>query len=202
MKVCINEKSDILKIVEIFYSIQGEGSQVGIPCIFIRFYGCNLACSFCDEKLHKGTYEELGYEVLLQKIEIYPSKYIVLTGGEPSLYVLNPLIKTLQDKGYFVAVETNGYCFENISQANWITYSPKDWRNIAIKGYSEVKFIVNQHSPIDKIKAFEHEKPLFIQPQNEQEKPDLANLAFCIDFVKKNPRFILSVQLHKFLGVE
>ena len=192
----------MLKVVELFYSIQGEGTQTGVPCIFIRLHGCNLSCHFCDEGLHKGAYESIGFEALLEKISLYPSKYVVITGGEPSLYELNTFIGFLQAKGYFVAVETNGYCFENIAQANWITYSPKNWDKIATKGYSEVKFIVNQNACVEKIVAFKSDKPLFIQPENEKDKPNSENVAFCIDFVKKNPRFILSVQLHKFLGVE
>ena len=192
----------MLKVVEIFYSIQGEGSQTGVPCIFIRLHGCNLSCSFCDEGLHKGAYKSLSFEDLVQEISHYPSKNIVITGGEPSLYDLNGFIRFLQSHGYFVAVESNGYNFSHIAQANWITYSPKNWDNIATKGYSEVKFVVERTSKIDKIVAFESDKPLFIQPQNEKDRPNMENLAFCIEFVKQNPRFILSVQLHKFLGVE
>ena len=192
----------MLKIVEIFYSIQGEGSQVGIPCIFIRLYGCNLSCGFCDEMLHKGEYESLSYDDVLAKIKAYPSHHIVITGGEPSIYDLNGFIEFLQAHMYSVAVETNGYNFSNIVNANWVTYSPKDWNHIAKNGYDEVKFVVSKTSKIDKIIAFKSYKPIFIQPQNEKDKPNFENVAFCVEFVKAHPRFILSAQLHKFLGVE
>ena len=192
----------MLKIVEIFYSIQGEGSQVGIPCIFIRLHGCNLSCGFCDEMLHKGKYESLSYDDVLAKIKAYPSHHIVITGGEPTMYDLNGFIEFLQAHMYSVAVETNGYNFSNIVNANWVTYSPKDWNHIAKNGYDEVKFVVSKTSKIDKIIAFKSYKPIFIQPQNEKDRPNPLNVAFCVEFVKAHPQFILSVQLHKFLGVE
>jgi len=191
----------MLNVVEIFYSIQGEGSQVGIPCIFIRLHGCNLSCTFCDETLHKGAYEPFDFDEILAKIQVYPSHYVVITGGEPTLYDLNGFIEFLQAHMYSVAVETNGYNFSNIANANWVTYSPKNWDAIAAHGYDEVKFVVSQSSDVSKIIHFKSYKPLFIQPQNDKDKPNAQNVAFCVDFVKKHPQFILSVQLHKFLGV-
>ena len=192
----------MLKVVEIFYSIQGEGAHTGVPCIFIRLHGCNLSCSFCDEELHKGDYGILEFDVILEKLKIYPSHHVVITGGEPTLYDLNGFIEFLQAHMYSVAVETNGYNFSNIASANWVTYSPKDWNAIQSYGYDEVKFIVNAQSKMDKILTFKSYKPIFIQPQNEKDRPNPLNVAFCVDFVKKHPQFILSVQLHKFLGVE
>lgn len=192
----------MLKVVEIFYSIQGEGAQVGVPCIFIRLHGCNLSCSFCDEDLHKGAFAELGFSDILKQLKQFPSHHVVITGGEPTLYDLNGFIELLQAHMYSVAVETNGYNFSNVSSANWVTYSPKDWDKIANFGYDEVKFVVNPKSKIEKILNFKSYKPVFIQPQNDKDKPNLENLNFCISFVKNHPNYILSVQLHKFLGVE
>lgn len=192
----------MLKVVEIFYSIQGEGAQVGVPCIFIRLHGCNLSCSFCDEDLHKGTFAQLSFDAILKQIKQFPSYHIVITGGEPTLNDLNGFIEYLQAYMYSVAVETNGYNFSNIASANWVTYSPKNWDNIEQHGYDEVKFIVNKKSKMEKILNFKSYKPIYIQPQNEKDKPNFENLNFCIAFVKNHPNYILSVQLHKFLGVE
>ena len=192
----------MLKVVEIFYSIQGEGTQVGVPSIFIRLYGCNLTCAFCDEILHKGAYESLSYHEVIERIKQYPSMHVIITGGEPTLYNLNGFIEFLQAHMYAVAVETNGYNFSNIVNANWVTYSPKDWDNIEKNGYDEIKFVVGKTSPVEKILDFKSYKPIFIQPQNEMDRPNQENLNYCIEFVKAHPQFILSVQLHKFLGVE
>ncbi len=180
----------MLKVVEIFYSIQGEGTQVGVPSIFIRLHGCNLSCGFCDELLHKGEYESLSFDEVLERIRAYPSMHVIITGGEPSIYNLNGFIEFLQAYMYSVAVETNGY------------NSPKDWDKIEKHGYDEIKFVVGKNSPVEKILEFKSYKPIFIQPQNEMDRPNKENVAFCVEFVKAHPQFILSVQLHKFLGVE
>ena len=192
----------MLKVVEIFYSIQGEGTQVGVPSIFIRLYGCNLTCAFCDEVLHKGEYESLSFNEVIERIKKYPSMHVIITGGEPTIYNLNGFIEFLQAHMYSVAVETNGYNFSNISNANWVTYSPKDWDKIEKNGYDEIKFVVGKESLVEKILDFKSYKPIFIQPQNEMDRPNQENLKYCIEFVKSHPQFILSVQLHKFLGVE
>lgn len=192
----------MLKVVEIFYSIQGEGTQVGVPSIFIRLYGCNLTCAFCDEVLHKGEYENLSFNEVIERIKKYPSMHVIITGGEPTLYNLNGFIEFLQAHMYSVAVETNGYNFSNIVNANWVTYSPKNWDKIEKNGYDEIKFVVGKTSPVEKILDFKSYKPIFIQPQNEMDRPNQENLNYCIEFVKAHPQFILSVQLHKFLGVE
>jgi len=192
----------MLKVVDMFYSIQGEGTQVGVPAIFIRLYGCNLTCTFCDELLHKGEYESLDFDAVLERIKVYPSMNVIITGGEPTIYDLNGFIEYLQAHMYSVAVETNGFNFSNIANANWVTYSPKDWTKIEKNGYDEVKFVVGKNSDVEKILEFKSYKPIFIQPQNDMDRPNKENLDFCIAFVKAHPQFILSVQLHKFLGVE
>ena len=192
----------MLNVVEIFYSIQGEGAQVGVPCVFIRLHGCNLACSFCDEELHKGAYERLTFEAVLERIAAYPSRNVIITGGEPSLYDLRDFIAVLHSHMYRVGVETNGYNFAHIADADWITYSPKDWDAIALSGYDEIKFVVDMDASVEKIAAFQSDKAMFIQPQNKPHAPDMSNVRFCLEFVMQHPQFTFSAQLHKFLGVE
>ncbi|NOX16154.1 MAG: 7-carboxy-7-deazaguanine synthase QueE [Epsilonproteobacteria bacterium] len=191
----------MLKVVEIFYSLQGEGNFTGVPSIFIRLHGCNLKCSFCDDALHKGDFKLYDFEQILSIIGAFPSKQIIITGGEPTLYNLIDFIDFLHEKDYFVCVETNGYKFENIKNANWITYSPKDWDNIKQDGWSELKFIVSNDSEIGKITDIKSDKPIFVQPLNFFDKPNRQNLDFCIGLVKKYPHLKLSIQMHKFLGV-
>lgn len=191
----------MLKIVEIFYSIQGEGSYSGVPSIFIRLHGCNLSCSFCDDALHKGDYKLFSYEEIYEDIKRYPAKRIIITGGEPSIYELNDFIKFLQEEEYYVCIETNGFRLENVKKADWITYSPKDWNFLKTEGYSEIKFIVSRHDDTQKIVDFKTDKPIFIQPLNFFDKPDMKNLDFCIELAKLYPHLKLSIQMHKFLGV-
>ena len=191
-----------LKIANIFYSIQGEGKFIGTPSIFIRFFECNLSCSFCDDLSHKQTYKEYSYNELLETISKYPSSHVIITGGEPTIYELNEFIEFLQSKEYFVAIETNGFKFENVAKADWITYSPKDWNEIKSSGFSEVKFIVSKTSKIEKILNFQTDKQIYIQPQNNMDTPDMENMKFCIEFVQNNPHLKLSPQLHKLLEIE
>jgi len=98
-----------MKINEIFYSIQGEGNWTGFPNIFIRTTGCNLRCSFCDTKYAYNKGKEMTLEKIIEKISIYPCKYICITGGEPLLQKdIVDLIDKLLKKGYKTSIETNG----------------------------------------------------------------------------------------------
>ncbi len=192
----------MLKIVEIFYSIQGEGKFSGYPCVFVRLHGCNLDCSFCDEPLHKGAYETFTCKEVLKQIKKYPTKHVVITGGEPSLNDINEFIDMLHFEGLHIAVETNGYRFENIKNADHITYSPKDLNSLHVEGFSEYKFVVEVDSDIEKIISIKSQIPIYIQPINFKDSVNKVNTDFCIELVKKYPHFRLSVQLHKYLGIE
>lgn len=193
----------MLKVSSIFYSIQGEGTHAGRASIFIRLYGCNLTCDFCDDELHKTTMEEIGFEEICERIRAYPARSVIITGGEPTLYDLNPFITFLHRKGYLVSIETNGYNFANVKKADWITYSPKDWDHVLEEGYDELKFIVGRDSPVEKLLRVESVKEIFVQPKNFMHTPDMENVHFCVELVKKYPqKFRLSLQMHKFIGVD
>lgn len=192
-----------LKVSTIFYSIQGEATHTGEASIFIRLYGCNLDCSFCDDLLHndKSSVSEYSYEQILDEIKQFSSKNIIITGGEASMYNLNNFINFLHTHDYYISIETNGFSFDNIKNADWITYSPKDWENIDIDNCNEFKFIVNSKTSIDPILNLVTNKPMYIQPENYIDTPNMDNIAHCIKLVQDYPQFKLSVQMHKFLGV-
>lgn len=199
---------EIYKISEIFYSLQGEGALAGRPANFIRFYGCNLKCDFCDEPLHNEIYREMSVDDILNELENSPSIFVVLTGGEPSLYNLTDLIDVLKDKGYFVAVETNGYNFNNIYNADWITYSPKSPK-IQYNGLiDEYKFVVDKMTdltPIFDIIQTCREKNsdalIYIQPKADGSCVNKENIDFCVEIVKNIPDLKLSLQIHKMIGI-
>ncbi len=99
----------MLKINEIFKSIQGESTYAGLPCTFVRLAGCNLRCAYCDTNYAYYDGKELSDDEIINKIEEYGVKCVEFTGGEPLLQEETPkLLKTLLDKGYNVLVETNG----------------------------------------------------------------------------------------------
>jgi len=100
-----------MKISEIFLSIEGEGIRTGAPAVFIRLFGCNLRCSYCDSMYAvEGTdYQELTPAEVFEKVKSINTKYVTLTGGEPLIHKdVEVLLKTLDDAGYEVNIETNG----------------------------------------------------------------------------------------------
>ena len=101
-----------LDVCEIFYSLQGESSYMGMPCIFIRLSGCNLRCSYCDTAYSYESGTKMDFASILSEIAKYPAKLVELTGGEP-LWQDNsiPLMQMLLEEGYTLLIETNGSLF-------------------------------------------------------------------------------------------
>ncbi len=98
-----------LKVNEIFYSIQGESSHAGWPCIFIRLSGCNLRCSYCDTQYAYDAGDEMDIKDIIERISWYNCRLVEVTGGEPLIQRETPdLVRELLDKGYRVLIETNG----------------------------------------------------------------------------------------------
>lgn len=99
----------MLKINEIFYSIQGETTYVGIPTVFVRLTSCNLRCTYCDTKYSYHEGDEQTIESILQEIVLHKTPYVCITGGEPLLQKkVHNLMNTLCDQGYKVSLETSG----------------------------------------------------------------------------------------------
>ena len=96
------------KINEIFYSLQGEGFHAGTPAVFVRFSGCNLKCDFCDTRHEEG--KSMTDEEIVEEVLRYPSRMVILTGGEPGLWVDDALIEALHKAGKYICIETNGTC--------------------------------------------------------------------------------------------
>jgi len=98
-----------LMVNEIFYSIQGESSYAGRPCVFVRLTGCNLRCSYCDTKYAYEEGEEIGIDTIVNRLSTYKCPLIEITGGEPLIQEGTPhLVSRLLEKGFHVLVETNG----------------------------------------------------------------------------------------------
>jgi len=98
-----------MRVTEIFFSIQGEGTRAGRPCVFVRFTGCDLRCRYCDTTYAFHGGEDRTREEILAEVARYPSKLVLLTGGEPLLQKELPaLAQDLLDRGYEVTVETHG----------------------------------------------------------------------------------------------
>ena len=112
------------KINETFYSLQGEGFHTGTPTVFVRFSGCNLRCAFCDTQHQQGTMMSLQ-EIVNEVNKYTNAPLVVLTGGEPSLFIDEAFVTELKQKTKKkIAIETNG-TRPLPSQLDWVTFSPK-----------------------------------------------------------------------------
>jgi 7-carboxy-7-deazaguanine synthase len=99
----------MIKINEIFFSIQGESTYAGLPTVFVRTTGCNLRCTYCDTKYSYYDGEEKKFSAILAEIHRYPTRYVCITGGEPLLQKeIFELMSALCDQGYLVSLETSG----------------------------------------------------------------------------------------------
>ena len=203
-------------VKEIFLTLQGEGMQAGRRAVFLRFAGCNLwsgrdrdrataLCTFCDTDF-VGTDGEnggrYGAEDLAAQVEALwgegGGRLVVVTGGEPMLQLDAMLIDALHERGFEVAVETNG-TLPAPAGLDWICVSPKAGTEIVQRSGNELKLVWPQQGMDPDVLAgwsFDH---FLIQPMDCAEREAASALA--IEFVLKNPRWRLSLQTHKLLGL-
>lgn len=196
------------KINEIFYSLQGEGHHTGYPSIFIRFSGCNLNCPFCDTKHEAGIL--MSDDDIVHAIQLYSADWIVLTGGEPALHIDDAFVRLLKRAtGKKVAIETNG-TVKIPSSIDWLTVSPKAGicgdqnAEIVIDRADEVK-VVDLGQPLDpyfELPCLHSQTLMYLQPCYVADpKRFEANRLSTVRRVLADPRWTLSVQLHRYLGI-
>ena len=177
------------KINEIFYSLQGEGFHTGTPAVFVRFSGCNLKCSFCDTRHEEGIL--MSDEEILQTISVFPSNFIILTGGEPSLWIDQTFIDLLHRAGKYICIETNGTnpLPEGI---DWVTCSPKG-APLRLSHMDEVKVVYTGQdlTEYENLKATWH----FLQPCS------CRNIKEVVEYILDHPRWRLSLQTHKLINI-
>lgn len=195
------------KINEIFYSLQGEGRHAGVPSVFIRFSGCNLKCPFCDTRHEEGIM--MTDLQIIKEVNRYPADWIILTGGEPSLFIDNEFVVRLKEStGKKIAIETNG-THPVPQEIDWVTVSPKDGiagnAPVIISRADEIKVVdVGQpldpyfHLPCRSEKTRMYLQPCYVEDKRERE----SNSRRTIARVMSDPRWTLSVQLHRFLNIE
>lgn len=200
----------ILKVVEIFHSVQGEGRNVGRSAVFVRLTGCNMQCSFCDTDWSIGA--EMTAGQILEEVkklsspEDYPNNLLIWTGGEPTLQLTAEIVDLFNQ--YYNCIETNGTnpVPHNIE---YITCSPKVSPEVLKKNF---KFVNEFRFPLaagGTVPAIENlppadnyfVSPIFVGTENECFQVDATNVNYCMDYVRQNPRWKMSVQMHKLLNV-
>lgn len=178
------------KINEIFYSLQGEGYHTGTPAVFVRFSGCNLRCPFCDTRHEEGTL--MSDEDIVAEVAKYPARMVVLTGGEPGLWMDGCLVDALHRKGKYVCVETNGTCVLP-PDVDWVTCSPKEGAEVRLKRMDEVKVVYTGQDVSVYLDwpACHH----FLQPCSGRNTEEV------IAYILQHPGWRLSLQTHKLLQI-
>ena len=206
-------------VKEIFYTLQGEGSHAGRPAVFCRFAGCNLwsgreadrasaVCKFCDTDF-VGTDGTLGgkfataAELAGRVAAQWPgadlsARFVVLTGGEPLLQVDEALVAALHAQGFEIAVETNGTVAAPAG-IDWLCVSPKAGAPLVQRSGQELKVVVPQEgmdlAELEKL-DFEHHR---VQPMDGPQRQ--ANTEWAVQWCLDHPRWQLSLQTHKYLGI-
>ena len=198
------------QINEIFYSLQGEGHHTGYPSVFIRFSGCNLDCPFCDTDHKEGIF--MSDDDIIRAVNLYTASWIVLTGGEPAMHIDSDFIRMLKRAtGKKVAIETNG-TLDIPEEIYWVTVSPKEGISgsegedaTILEGRADELKVVDVGQPLDKyfsMKCLKPETLMYLQPcyvDDEQQRE--ANRLRTLRRVLSDPRWTLSVQLHKYLNI-
>jgi organic radical activating enzyme len=202
-----------LFVQEIFLTVQGEGPHAGVPAVFIRLGGCNLACEFCDTEFE--SFVEMGLaEIVAKAMEIRrAARLAVITGGEPFRQPIAALCEALLENGFMVQIETNGTLYRQIDERVEIICSPKNTgigyqpiRGDLLKRISAFKFLISASNPfyhsVVEVGQTENKIPVFIQPLDEydDEKNRLNNAMVTNMALDKGYR--ISIQMHKMLGVD
>ena len=204
----------ILKITEIFPSIAGEGLRSGEPTIFIRLTGCNLRCAFCDTKYSWQGGKSYSVDKIIETVgqirKRFPADWACLTGGEPLLQDVEPLVKKLKKECYKIHIETNGTVYRPF-RVDWLTLSPKPETYGFAPEFSakanEVKLVVSKELTLEVIQnlreKFPTQTPVLLQPQsNRKWSMDLGMklLKQTLNLGLKNIK--ISVQIHKIYGLK
>lgn len=177
------------RVNEVFYSVQGEGANAGMPFVFVRFAGCNLKCSWCDTEFESFT-ELTGLEIVA-RASAYGCKNVLFTGGEPALSLDAELLALFE--GWYKAIETNGtIALDYASLLDWITVSPKT-PDFAQRAGDEIK-IVYEGQNLDG-----HDCSGFVR-RSLQPVFGVTEAA-TLDYIKEHPQWRLSVQMHKYLKI-
>lgn len=203
-------------VKELFYTLQGEGAHSGRPAVFCRFSGCNLwsglekdragaKCNFCDTDF-VGTDGENGGkfkaadELATKAWALWPGggkPYIVCTGGEPLLQLDVTLIKAFQKRGFEVAVETNG-TIAAPKELDWVCVSPKVMSELVQISGDELKLVYPQDLITPDMMENMHFFHYYLQPKDEQGADHVDSV---VGYCKSNPKWKLSLQTHKIIGI-
>lgn len=192
--------------MEHFYTLQGEGYHQGRAAYFIRLGGCDVGCVWCDVKdsWDAGKHPLISIEDLILNIVKTPAKLVVVTGGEPLMHDLSALTDALLAEGFETNIETSG-SHPLTGKWNWICLSPKKFKAPLpeiVPLANELKVVVFNKSDFDWAEKYAAMAApackLYLQPEWDKAS---VNTTQIIDYIKKNPQWELSLQIHKFVNI-
>ena len=195
-----------LPIMESFHTIQGEGAHTGTAAFFIRTGGCDVGCVWCDvkESWNAEDHPKKSVQNILEELKPIPVDVVVITGGEPLMYNMTSLTIALQKSDYKTHVETSGV-YKLSGDWDWICFSPKKFKKPRQEFYdfgNELKVIVYNMSDFawaeDHAQKMNTNAKLFLQPEWSKRDQIIPKI---VEYVKKNPKWKISLQTHKYLDI-
>jgi organic radical activating enzyme len=206
MRVQDVDTTSVLPVMEFFYTIQGEGFYSGRAAYFVRLAGCDVGCVWCDvkESWNLNEHPLLSIDLIEKEVIASGTDFVVLTGGEPAMYDLTTLITRLKSHSIEIALETSG-TYSLLGEIDWYCFSPKKFKEPIEEAFTkanELKVIISHPSDFEwaenhalKLAA---DCKLYLQPEwSKQER----FLPLIIDYVKKHPKWRISLQTHKFMNI-
>ena len=201
-----NHQGILLPLMESFYTIQGEGFHSGKAAYFIRLAGCDVGCVWCDvkESWDKAAHGMASVDDIVDEAKLSNTKIAVITGGEPLMYDLSDLTNQLRSHGFMTHLETSG-AYPVSGSWDWFCLSPKKFKQPLSEVFTfadELKIIIYNKTDFywaEKMAEKVNEKcKLFLQPEWSRAEAATKQI---IDFVKNNPNWEISLQVHKFMDI-
>jgi len=195
-----------LPVMELFYSIQGEGKHTGKAAFFIRLAGCDVGCHWCDvkESWNKSKHPLKHIKELVQEVKKSGAPIVIITGGEPTMYPLEKLTQALKKEGLLVHLETSG-AYTITGTFDWICVSPKK-RKLPLKEslqkadelkvviYNKDDFNWAENNALD----VKENCALFLQPEWSKAN---SVMHWITGYIKEKPKWVVSLQTHKYLNI-
>jgi organic radical activating enzyme len=192
--------------MEAFYTIQGEGYYQGKAAYFIRLGGCDVGCVWCDvkESWDASRHPQIKIDEIIAKAMLYPGRMAVITGGEPLMHDCEELTHALQAAGFETTIETSG-AYPLSGSWDWICLSPKKFKPPLpgiLSGANELKVVIYNKSDFEWAEKYadlvSRDCKLYLQPEWEK---SFQVTPLIIDYIKTNPKWEFSLQLHKYIHV-
>ncbi len=193
-------------IVEMFYSIQGEGFHSGVAAYFVRLAGCDVRCPWCDakESWRVEGHEEFSSEQIVERIKNSGAQSVVITGGEPLMHDLGELTDALHRAGLQIFLESSG-SRELSGNFDWVCISPKRRKppiDATLLKTSELKVVISGEQDFEWAEecAAKVGENCRLYMQVEWDRKDEV-MPLIVEYVKSNPRWMVSIQTHKYMNI-